>query len=154
VNGSKLGARVPIVYGGENVEAFEAHGGWTASAIDLVRFACAFDDPAACKLLKPETIELMWSRPTGSAGHDDDGKPRDAFYACGWNVRPVGEDGRANTWHSGRIVGTSTMLVRRHDGLNWAVLFNTDSSSDDKALSTQIDPLLHQAAGRAMSNEQ
>jgi CubicO group peptidase (beta-lactamase class C family) len=146
VNGPKLEAKVPIVYGGENFEAFEAHGGWIASAVDLVRFASAFDKPAASKLLKPPSIAAMWARPDGPAGHEPDGKPKDAYYGCGWNVRPVGDHRRVNTWHDGLIAGTSTLLVRRHDGLNWAVLFNSDSGPDGKPLSSLIDPLVHQAA--------
>ena len=146
VNGSKLGEQVPFVYGAENVEAYEAHGGWIASVIDLVRFASALDDPASSKLLKPESMAAMWSRPAGLPGHEADGKPKDAFYGCGWSVRPVGNEGRANVWHTGLIAGTSTLLVRRHDGLNWAVLFNTDRNADDKVLSGLIDPLIHQAA--------
>ncbi|MBC8116897.1 MAG: beta-lactamase family protein, partial [Candidatus Saccharimonas sp.] len=145
VNGMKLGEQVPFVYGAENFEGYEAHGGWIASTIDLVRFASALDNPTTSKLLQRETMAAMWSRPDGPPGHEADGKPKAAFYGCGWNVRPVGNDGRANVWHGGLIAGTSTLLVRRHDGLNWAVLFNTDRNSEDKVLSGLIDPLIHQA---------
>lgn len=146
INGSKLGEKVPQVYGPENVEAYEAHGGWIGSAIDLTRFMAAFDNRDASPLLNRQSIEAMWSRPAGLPGHDAEGKPKDVYYACGWNVRPVGNEGRANTWHSGLISGTSTIMVRRHDGLNWAVLFNTDHDAKDKTLSSLIDPLLHSAA--------
>ena len=146
VNGTKLDAKVPLVSGAENFEAYEAHGGWIGSAVDLVRFASAFDDPATSKLLKPETIKTMWARPEGAAGHEADGQPKAAYYACGWNVRPVGDGGRANTWHAGSIAGTSTLLVRRHDGLNWAVLFNSDANPKGERLSGLSDPLIHQAA--------
>ena len=37
------------------------------------------------------------------------------------------------------------MLVRRHDGVSWAILFN--QRSDDKKLpDSEIDPALHRAA--------
>jgi CubicO group peptidase (beta-lactamase class C family) len=146
VNGPQLGVKVPIVYGGENFEAFEAHGGWIASAPDLVKFAAAFDHPASSKLLKAGEIGTMWERPAGAAGQDSNGKPSAAYYGCGWNVRPVGNQGRANAWHSGLIAGTSTLLVRRHDGLNWVVLFNTDMDQAGKNLADEVDPLIHQAA--------
>ena len=146
VNGPRLEAKVPIVYGGENFEAFEAHGGWIASAIDLVRFASAFDAPSSSKLLKAEIIAAMFARPEGTAGFAADGRPKAAYYGCGWSVRPVGNGGRANTWHTGSIAGTSTILVRRHDGLNWAVLFNTDSNPAGESLAGLIDPLVHGAA--------
>ena len=146
VNGPKLNVKVPLVYGAENFEAFEAHGGWIASAVDLVKFASAFDDPGSSKLLKLDQITEMWACPAGAAGHEPAGQQKAAYYGCGWNVRPVGNQGRANTWHGGLIAGTSSLLVRRHDGLNWAVLFNTDRDQKEKVLSDLIDPLVHQAA--------
>lgn len=146
VCGSKLGSKVSQVYGGENFEAYEAHGGWIGSAVDLVRFISAFDHVHHPKLLKAQTLHTMWGRPSGLAGHEADGKPMEAYYACGWNVRPVGDKGGVNAWHSGLIAGTSTLLVRRHDGLDWAVLFNTESNPEGKTLSGLIDPLIHQAA--------
>ena len=51
-----------------------------------------------------------------------------------------------NTWHTGQLEGTSTLLVRRHDGLAWAVLFNASHDGERKVLATLIDPLLHKAA--------
>ena len=51
----------------------------------------------------------------------------------------------ANFWHTGSLPGTSTLLVRRWDGLSWAVLFN--QRSEDKNLpDSAIDPALHRAA--------
>jgi len=145
VCGSRLGQKVPRVYGGENLEAYEAHGGWIGSAIDLVRFLSAFDRPTESPLLKADTIRTMWDRPGGAAGTEANGMPRDFYYGCGWSVRPIGP-GRANCWHSGLIAGTSTLMVHRHDGLNWAVLFNCDADSAGKRPSGLIDPLVHQAA--------
>lgn len=146
VIGEKIGAQVPWPYGGWYLEAMDAHGGWIASAPDLVKFAAAFDDPAHSPLLKPETIATMFARPDGLAGHDGQGKPLDSYYSCGWFVRPVGQAGAANHWHTGSLDGTSTLLVGRHDGLNWAVLFNTRNGPNDEVPARAIDPLLHQAA--------
>jgi CubicO group peptidase (beta-lactamase class C family) len=140
----RRGKKVPQPDGADNFEAFEAHGGWIASAIDLVKFASAFDDPKKSSLLGEKTIQTMWARPDGAAGKEKDGRPRDAYYGCGWNVRPVGDRGKANAWHTGYIPGTEALLVRRHDGLNWAVLFNTTGA--DKSLSDLIDGKLHAAA--------
>lgn len=147
----RLGAPVPLPYGGENFEGFEAHGGWIGSAIDLVRFAAAFDRPRQCPLLSAASIAAMTARPDGRAGHDADGKPLAAYYGCGWMVRPVGTKGLANLWHTGLIAGTSALLVRRWDGLSWAVLFNTDRNPDGQVLASLIDPLVHQAADRVKS---
>ncbi len=145
-----LEAEVPVQYGGENFEGYEAHGGWVASAPDLVRFAAAFDKRDKCPIMSKRMIDEMWKRPDGAPGKNNDGTPRDAFYGCGWNVRPA-QNGTVTTWHSGLITGTSTLLVRRQDGLNWAVLFNTDRSPDEKILSSLIDPLLHKAANQVKS---
>jgi N-acyl-D-amino-acid deacylase len=146
----KLGLPVPLPDGAENFEGFEAHGGWIASAPDLVRFASAFDRPQRCPILSARAIETMWERPLGLAGHGANGKPRPAFYACGWNVRPASKAGR-NTWHTGIIAGTSSLLVRRFDGLNWAVLFNTEAGPKGRAPADIIDQQLHAAADAVKS---
>ena len=139
------GAQVPWPYGGFCLEAMDAHGGWLASAVDLARFAAALDKPEASPLLKPETFQIMYRRPPAPVSVGKDSKPASAYYGCGWNVRPVGNKGKANYWHDGSLPGTYTLLVRRWDGLNWAVLFN--QRSDDKQLpDTAIDPALHRAA--------
>lgn len=44
------------------------------------------------------------------------------------------------------ISGTSTLLVCRNDGIDWAVLFNSDAQKDGKQFADMIDPLLHQPA--------
>ena len=138
--------KVPLCYGGTHIEAMDAHGGWIASAVDLVRFACAFDDPENCPILKPESIETMFARPAPPNGYEPDGTPKAAYYALGWLVRPKG-DGRANHWHGGRMAGTSSLLVTLHDGFNWAIVFNR--GHDPSRLSYgAIDPALHRAAGR------
>jgi len=142
----RIGEQVPLQYGAENFEAYEAHGGWLASAIDLVKFASAFDDPAKSPILGAKSIGEMWARPSGEAGHDKDGKPKRAYYGLGWNVRPMGNPGQLNAWHFGNIAGTRALLVRRSDGLDWAVLFNTDRSAAGKSLSELMDPRVHEAA--------
>ena len=146
VMGPKLGEPVPLPYGAWCLESMDAHGGWIASAPDLVRFASAFNDPRRCKILKPRSIALMFARPPGAAGTTKDGKPRDAYYACGWEVRPIGDAGGANTWHGGSLDGTSTLLVRRHDGLTWAVLFNSRDRAGKDEPASAIDGLVHEAA--------
>jgi CubicO group peptidase (beta-lactamase class C family) len=146
VMGPHLGELVPSPYGAWCLESMDAHGGWLASAADLVRFAAAFDDPKHCKILNAKSIHTMLARPPGAAGKNEKGRPRDAYYACGWMVRPVGERGQCNMWHSGSLPGTSTLLVRRHDGLVWAVLFNSRHSAKKKEPAAAIDSLLHEAA--------
>jgi N-acyl-D-amino-acid deacylase len=135
----RLGQAVPLPDGADNFEVYEAHGGWVASAADLVRFARGFD---------PERDPAVFARPAGPAGFDRDGKPLDRYYAAGWHVRPNGAGGRPNVWHDGTVWGCSALLVKRGDGLSWAVLLNTDSHPDGTKLPEVIDAHLHAAADR------
>lgn len=141
-----LERQVPFPYRIDHA-VMDSHGAWIASAADLVRFANAFNDPGASVLLRATSIELMFTPPAGSAGHDDDGDVRSSWYGFGWLVRPAGDS--ENTWHNGRINGTSSLLVRRHDGLNWAVLFNTDLANDGSTPAGLVDGLMHRAARKA-----
>ncbi len=137
--------QVPWPYGGFHLEAMDAHGGWLASAVDLVRFAAALDGQARRPFLKPATLKLMHAPPPPPASRKPDGTLNDTYYVCGWSARPVGDDGRANYWHSGSLPGTATLLVRRHDGLIWAMLFN--QRSEHKQLpDSAMDAALHRAA--------
>jgi CubicO group peptidase (beta-lactamase class C family) len=141
VVGANLGKQVPRPYGAWYLEAMDAHGGWISTAPEIVRFASAFDHPEKCKILKATSIKTMFARPARLAGHTKEGKPLDVFYGCGWQVRTLGRDDRINTWHNGALDGTESILVRRSDGLCWAVLLNTR-----RGLIGRIDPLVHQAA--------
>ena len=140
-----LGQHVPRPYGGWHLEAMDSHGAWIASAVDLARFAAAFDDPENCPLLSASSIETMYARPAGLAGHDEDGNPKDVFYSLGWSNRVV-DDGKVNHLHTGSLSGTATILIRRHDGRNFVALFNSRSGPSGSHLGRAIDPLLHKAA--------
>ena len=101
-----------------------------ASAPELVSFASSLDDPRHCPILNAASIAALFARPK-ITGYDTAGKPKAAYYACGWEVRPI-ENGKSNTWHTGLLNGASTLLVRRFDGFTWAVLFNTDADADQR----------------------
>lgn len=136
---------VPWPYGGFCLESMDSHGGWIASAVELARYAAAFNNPEACPFLKGATIRTMQAPPPPPASRKANGEVEDHYYGCGWNVRPVGKEGRANYWHTGSLPGTFTILVRRSDGLSWAALFNL-RVEDSKLSSNAIDPALHRAA--------
>lgn len=140
----EIGQRVPKPYGAFYLEAMDSHGAWIASAVSLARFAAAFDHPKTCPILGEAMIKQMFARPPGPAGYEPNGKPKAAYYGCGWSVRPVRT--KANHWHMGMLAGTSTLLVRRHDGLNWVVLFNAHQGLEGKRLAGEIDSLMHRAA--------
>ena len=147
ISGPQIGREVPLPYGVECLETMDANGGWIASAIDLLRFAAAFDDPSHCPILKAESIRAMLARPDGALGHERNGKPKAVYYACGWDVRPVeGQPGRVSKWHGGGLAGSESLLMSRSDKTSWAVLFNGDSAPDGKLFAGLIDPLLNKLA--------
>ncbi len=139
---------VDIAYGSHDHESLDAVGGWIASARSLVQLASSLDDDALTRVLGKEATKVMFSKHTV---HKDE-KTSPTFYALGWNVRPVENSLKANTWHNGALSGTSTLLVRRHDGYTWAVLFNgSKPSGKEKPTSPSgaIDPLMHKAIDSA-----
>jgi CubicO group peptidase (beta-lactamase class C family) len=87
---------------GMNVARMDAHGGWIATAGDLVRFASQLP-----KLLGAESIRKMTT-----VGVNDG-------YARGWAVNKV-----PNWWHNGSLPGTATIMVHTAGGLCWAGLLN------------------------------
>jgi CubicO group peptidase (beta-lactamase class C family) len=132
------GATVPFPDGGFNLENMAAHGGWLGTAVDLVRFARVFDTPVATPVLDSTSLARVFAQP--ETGLDAGG----SYYGLGWSVRPVGT-GR-NTWHSGSLAGTHTLLVRTYHGLSWAVLFNQRDDPSGQAYAA-IDGSLWTAAG-------
>ncbi len=139
-----VGDNVPQPYGAWHLEAMDSHGGWIASSVDLARFAAAFDQPQDCPLLSRESVETMFRAPVDL--YNDEKRQPDYFYACGWMIRPLTASDAFNCWHTGSLPGTATLLVRRHDGTNWAVLFNTRSGHGVSHLGRAVDSLVHQAA--------
>jgi N-acyl-D-amino-acid deacylase len=137
--------KVPWPYGGFHLEAMDAHGGWIASALDLARFAAALDAPARCPLLTSASVAAMYVPPPPPVSRKPDGSLEDRYYGLGWMVRPISGQAKANYWHNGSLPGTATLLVRRHDGLSWAVLFN-QRSEDEKLPDGDIDAAMHRAA--------
>ena len=146
-----VGQQVPWPYGGWHLEAMDAHGGWIGSASDLVRLAMSLDPQSCCPLLTANGLKTMWARPSGAAGHEPDGRPKETHYGLGWSVRTLPMGDKINVWHTGSLDGTSTLFVRRHDGFCWAVLFNSRSGFNPETMkfdvmpSKAIDGAIHQA---------
>jgi len=122
-------------YGRFSPRAMDAHGGWIASAPDLVRFVLAVDGrPEPPDLLDADTIATMTARPQNGLW-----KGKAWYYAKGWSVRPVGDE--ANWWHTGSLPGTAALLVRSHHGFAWAALFNARPLAHDSFLAELDDGL-------------
>lgn len=128
IGGNTLAERIPqeVVYYAQgtenpynmNVRRMDSHGGWLATASDLVRFAVHVDGQSPARnILKPATIQEM-TAPT-AAGPD---------YAKGWSVNKYN-----NWWHNGSLPGTSTIMVRTGSDFCWAALTNTREVGGDTA---------------------
>ncbi|MFC9691944.1 serine hydrolase domain-containing protein [Kribbella sp. NPDC056951] len=135
---NNTGSTVAAPYGTFSMRTQDANGGWIASAPDLVRWAKMFDAPSA--VLNSTSLGRVWSKP--ETGMD----PGGWYYGLGWHVRPVttGGTGR-NTWHTGSMPGTSTLLVRTYNGMSWAVLFNRRDDASGKSYG-DIDAAMWTAA--------
>ena len=134
------GGSVPWPYGGFYLEAMDSHGAWVSSTVDLLRFLVHIDPRTApTPFLSTASTEAMLARPPaplwqGSA----------YWYGMGWLVRPSGDD--ANWWHDGSLPGTTTLLVRAYNGLDWVALFNARSSSSSSSFAAELDGSLWDAA--------
>lgn len=141
---ANLGENVHSPYGAWYLEAMDAHGGWIASASDLVRFSSVFDNPDQCKVLKASSVKTMFERP--KIGSDEKNNSP-VYYSLGWQNRIL-PNGRANQWHTGSLPGTTAIMIRRNDGKNFVALLNTRESSSEDSLSRDLDQLLHRAANK------
>ena len=100
---------VPWEYGGWNLEAMDAHGGWIATARDLVRLTLAVDGfNTKPDILSASSIQTM-VEPSANA----------SYYAKGWTVNNAN-----NWWHTGALDGTASILVRTGSGFTWALILN------------------------------
>jgi len=91
----------------------DAHGGWIATARDLVRLLTAVDAfPSRPDVLSPATIQIMTTPSATNAG-----------YAKGWSVNPAG-----TWWHGGSLDGSYSWMVRTSSQFSsqvaWAVIMN------------------------------
>ena len=91
-----------------NIERMDSHGGWIASAEDLVRFARMVDGFSSPSLLKSSTIAQMVTPSHANKS-----------YAHGWVVNEAG-----NWWHVGSLPGTTSIMVRTKSRFCWAALIN------------------------------
>lgn len=94
---------------GMKVNRMDAHGGWTASALDMMRFLVRVDGFGT----KPDIISAATFKTMTTPCAVDN------TYAKGWSVNG------SNYWHNGKISGTGALLVRAGNGLSWIFLMNS-----------------------------
>jgi CubicO group peptidase (beta-lactamase class C family) len=106
------GELVPVYYGGNDMELIGPAGGWVASAPELAKFMTAIDGfDGQPDILAPETIASMAD--PGVAGKG----------LFGWR----GSDSYGTWWRTGYLTGSSALIVRQTDGINWIVMTNTST---------------------------
>ena len=106
-------------------------GGYLSTAEDLARFG---DRLLRGELLRPETVELLWT-----SMRTADGKPTD--YGIGWTVERDSL-GRRRVRHAGGSVGgTAHLIIYPDDRLIVAVLVNSDYTFID-AIPRFTEPFL------------
>ena len=106
------GEKVPIYYGGNNIEQLGPAGGWVASAPELIKFLTAVDGfPKQPDILSSETIALMSNPDLAGKG------------LFGWR----GSDRYGTWWRTGYLTGSSALMVRQKDGINWVMMINTST---------------------------
>ena len=115
-----------------NITRMDSHGGWLATARDLVRFAIHVDGfDVARDILRPETIASMTAPSAANLN-----------YARGWRVNTKG-----NWWHTGNLPGTTTILVRTSSEFCWAALTNK-SSEPQAGMDTALDNMIWDTLSR------
>lgn len=108
---------VPIVYGGNNIELLGAAGGWVASAPELAKLMVAVDGfESRPDILSQESIRYM----THSNGL--------SRKLIGWR----GTDGYGTWWRTGTMSGTSALIMRHKNEINWVLLVNTSTIKRSK----------------------
>lgn len=97
------------------MEEADAHGGWIATAAELLKFLLSLEHGVnGSKVISAETFKIMLDKPSFE-------KDAEEWYGFGLDIRDSG-----STWgHSGQMEGTSGVLTRHCGGYAWALLFNS-----------------------------
>lgn len=129
IAGNVLSDRRPleVVYHGDyaydmNVRRMDSHGGWIGSATDLIKFAQTIDGyKSVVDTLSRKSVTLMATPTRVYSG-----------YGRGWSLNPR----HRNRWHTGRLPGTTSILVRVDGDACFAGLVNISTEGLDGALDT------------------
>jgi CubicO group peptidase (beta-lactamase class C family) len=110
VDGSDI--MVPNSYGGNDFNLLGAAGGWIASAPELAKFITfidGFDNQP--DFLKKETVMMMTNHEIAGCG------------LFGWR----GADRHGTWWRTGTLSGTTALVMRQENEINWVILLNTSA---------------------------
>jgi N-acyl-D-amino-acid deacylase len=118
----------------------DAAGGWTMSAIDMVRFLTALDGSRGKSLLKEKTFEAMLAPPPPPLMPRPDG----TWTGLGWDIA-VRSDSKFGYAKDGLWIGMRTFMKRSPNGISWALLFNASmqmDAEDSKAMADSLKRVL------------
>jgi len=133
VDGS--GEKVPIYYGGNNIELLGPAGGWIASAPELIKFLTAVDGfSGQPDLLRPLTVLQMPNPEVSGQG------------LFGWR----GSNKYGTWWRTGYLTGSSALVVRQENGLNWVVMMNTSTYKHSR-IHRYVSGMMFSAVNRVQS---
>lgn len=111
------GQLVPSHYGGNDIELLGAAGGWVASAPELCKLMTVLDGFSSQQdILEKETLDMMVDPEMAGIG------------LFGWR----GQDHYGTWWRTGYISGSTALLVRQQDGVNWVILMNTSTYRESR----------------------
>jgi CubicO group peptidase (beta-lactamase class C family) len=103
---------VPMAYGGNDFNLLGAAGGWIASAPELAKLLTYIDGfDIQPDILNKETIHMMTNHDLAGAG------------LYGWR----GADNHGTWWRTGTLSGTTALLMRQENGINWVILLNSSA---------------------------
>jgi hypothetical protein len=129
---SGSGDQVPIYYGGNNMELLGPAGGWVASAPELIKFLTAIDGfDGQPDILSEESISSMTDPSSAGKG------------LFGWR----GTDQYGTWWRTGYLTGSSALMVRQRDGINWVVMVNTSTHKHSR-IHRYVSGLMFSAVNR------
>lgn len=129
------GCKVPPQYGRWTMEEADAHGGWIATASELLKFLLSLESGVnGNRIISRETFQKMLDKPLFE-------KDTEEWYGFGLDIWDNG-----SSWgHSGQMEGTSGVLTRQCEGYAWALLFNSWAKDLD------LDGLVKYALSRLLS---
>jgi N-acyl-D-amino-acid deacylase len=109
----------------------DATGGWTASAVDLIRFLIALDGSRGKPLLNENTFKMMIEPPPKPLKSRDNG----TYFGLGWDS--VIQTGKGyGYFKDGSWFGMRCFMKRLPNHVNWVLLFNASMQPD--VLDTKI----------------
>jgi N-acyl-D-amino-acid deacylase len=109
-----------------DVPMLQGAGGWSASAVDMVRILTALDGSRGKSLLADATMKQMLAPPPAPLEAKADG----TYPGLGWPIARLTDKGTFGYAHDGNYYGMRTFMKRSLRGVNFALLFNVSTQPD------------------------